>query len=184
MRIPVSIRTRYFMADKRALVDSGATDNFINLKFARRMGLGLQKLENPKKIYNIDNTSNKSGSITHFLDLKVKAKGITKDMRFLVTDIGNEDILLGYPWLATFEPKFNWSSATIDEQILPVIISSLDPAMDRVTIAGTHTKEQIVEATRAAMHDTRNCNRTSNSSRNRTKTNRSSQRISTVRKVV
>jgi hypothetical protein len=29
MRIPVSIRTRYFMADKKALVDSGATDNFM-----------------------------------------------------------------------------------------------------------------------------------------------------------
>jgi hypothetical protein len=30
MHIPVSICTSYFMADKRALVDSGATDNFIN----------------------------------------------------------------------------------------------------------------------------------------------------------
>jgi hypothetical protein len=27
MRVPVSICTSYFMADKKALVDSGATDN-------------------------------------------------------------------------------------------------------------------------------------------------------------
>src|SRR5450432_3254636 len=48
MRIPVSIRTSYFMADKRALVDSGATDNFINLAFAKRMGLGLQQPPHPR----------------------------------------------------------------------------------------------------------------------------------------
>jgi hypothetical protein len=29
------------MADKKALVDSGATNNFMNIKFAKQMGLGL-----------------------------------------------------------------------------------------------------------------------------------------------
>jgi hypothetical protein len=100
MRVPVSIRTSYFMADKKALVDSGATDNFMHPAFAKRMGLGLQELPTPKKIFNIDNTSNKSGMITHFLDLNVQTNGINKEMRFLVTDIGHEELLLGYPWLA------------------------------------------------------------------------------------
>jgi hypothetical protein len=127
MRIPVSIHTSYYMADKRALVDSGATDNFMNAAFAARMGLGLKELPTPKKIYNIDNTTNKSGKITHYLDLDVCAKGIHKEMRFLITDIGSEDLLLGYPWLATFEPKFNWRHAVIDERMLPVIISSVNP---------------------------------------------------------
>jgi hypothetical protein len=131
MRIPVSIRTSYFMAEKKALVDSGATDNFMHPAFARRMGLGLQTLPNPKKIFNIDNTTNKSGMITHFLDLDVCTNGIHKEMRFLVTDIGNEEILLGYPWLATFEPKFNWRSAVIDERVLPIIISSINPRVIR-----------------------------------------------------
>jgi predicted aspartyl protease len=57
MRVPVSIRTSYFMADKKALVDSGATDNFMHPAFAKRMGLGLQELPNPKKIFNIDNVT-------------------------------------------------------------------------------------------------------------------------------
>jgi hypothetical protein len=91
------------------------------------MGLGLQMLPNPKKIFNIDNTTNKSGMITHFLDLNVCTNGIDKEMRFLVTDIGHEEILLGYPWLATFEPKFNWRSAVISECTLPIIISSINP---------------------------------------------------------
>jgi hypothetical protein len=127
MRVPVSIRTSYFMADKKALVNSGATDNFMHPAFTKRMGLGLKTLPTPKKIYNIDNTSNKSGMITHYLDLNVRTHGIHKEMRFLVTDIGHEEILLGYPWLATFEPKFNWQSAVIDERVLPITISSINP---------------------------------------------------------
>ena len=36
----------------------------------------MTPLDKPKRIYNIDNTSNKSGSITHSLELKVTTKGI------------------------------------------------------------------------------------------------------------
>jgi hypothetical protein len=131
MCIPVLICTSYFMAEKKALVDSVATDNFMHPAFAKRMGLGLQKLPNPKKIFNIDNTTNKSGMITHFLDLDICTNGIHKEMRFLITDIRNEEILLGYPWLATFKPKFNWRSTVIDERILPIIISSINPRVIR-----------------------------------------------------
>jgi hypothetical protein len=131
MRIPVSIQTSYFMADKQALVDSGATDNFMHLNFAKRMGLGIKALPNPKKIFNIDNTTNKSGMTTHYLDLNVDTKGIHKEMRFLITNIGREEILLGYPWLATFEPRFNWRSATMAPQFMPVIISSINPCITR-----------------------------------------------------
>ena len=147
MRVPVSIRTRYFMADKKALMDSGAMDNFIHPAFAKRLGLAMTPLERPKRIYNIDNTSNKSGSITHSLELKVTTKGIEKVMRFLVTDIGDEDILLGYPWLATFEPKFGWKDAIIETRALPIIISSTQPVESRLVIAGLQSieeKEEIV----------------------------------------
>jgi hypothetical protein len=115
------------MADRKALVDSGAMDNFMHPTFTKKMGLGLQELPQLKKIFNIDNTTNKSGMITHFLDLDVCTNGIHKEMCFLVMDIGHEEVLLGYPWLATYEPKFNWRSAVVDERILPIVISSINP---------------------------------------------------------
>jgi hypothetical protein len=143
MHIPVLICTSYFMADKKALVDSGATNNFMHLLFTKRMRLGLQELPTLKKIFNIDNTTNKSGMITHYLDLDVCTNRIHKEMRFLITDIGQEDVLLGYPWLATFEPKFNWRSAIIDKQILPIIILSINPHIirNRPVIAATLMEE-------------------------------------------
>jgi hypothetical protein len=71
-------------------------------------------------------------------------------MRFLITDLGGEDLVLGYPWLATFEPKFNWRETVIDTTTLPIVIRSLNwkQARIRPTIAGIMTdqeKETIVE---------------------------------------
>ena len=147
MRVPVSIRTHYFMADKKALVDSGATDNFIHPAFAKRLGLAMTPLDKSKWIYNIDNTSNKAGSITHSLELKVTTKGIDKVIQFLFTDISNKDILLRYPWLATFEPKFRWKDAVIKTEALPIIISSMHPVDSWIVIAGLQAdkdKEKIL----------------------------------------
>src|SRR6202158_6053315 len=131
MRIPVSIRTSYNKAEIRALVDSGATDNFMHPNFTKRMGLGLQKLPNPKKLYNVDNTTNKAGEITHFMMLLVETHGERRDMWFLITDIGKEDILFGYPWLANFEPQFSWKYATINEKEMLIILRSINPKKER-----------------------------------------------------
>ena len=47
-------------------------------------------------------------------------------MKFLVTNLGGEDLILGGPWLSTFEPKFRWRDASIDTSFLPIIIRSVD----------------------------------------------------------
>src|SRR5258708_32479973 len=124
MRVPVSVRTNYKTTDVKALVDSGATDNFISPDFAKRMGLGSTPLERPRKVWNIDNTENQVGSITHSITLDVQTNGKRNDMIFLVTELGAEDLLLGYPWLATYEPRISWRLATLFGDTLPIIIRS------------------------------------------------------------
>ena len=69
--------------------------------------------------------------ITHYLNLDVEAKGIHKDMRFYITNISKEDIFLRYPWLAAYEPCFKWRDTTIGEEVLPVIIRSINPHIPR-----------------------------------------------------
>src|SRR6266404_4171027 len=73
--------------------------NFIHLKFVKRLRVGMQELEHPMKIWNIDGTTNRAGRLTHFVDLLVQTKGQEKKMRFLVMDLSVKDIILGYPWL-------------------------------------------------------------------------------------
>jgi hypothetical protein len=135
MRIPVSVRASYNMADVKALVDSGATDNFMHPNFAKRMKIGKRELDKPKNIYNIDDTTNRAGQITHYLNLAVTTGGKTKEMRFLITDIGQEDVLLGYPWLSMYEPRFSWKHGTIDESNLPIILRTINPSEQRDVVA-------------------------------------------------
>ena len=143
MRIPVSIQTSYFTANKNALVDSGATDNFIHPNFVARMGIHPKVLDRPRRIWNADSMENKEGMITHYLDLEVETKGIQKDMRFYITNIRKEDLFLGYLWLAAYEPRFIWKDTTIGEEALPVIICSINLTIPRLhpTIAHTTLKE-------------------------------------------
>ena len=132
MKVPVSFRTLHATADKTILVDSGATDNFIHPKLLKQLGLGSQPLDRPRKIWNIDGTTNKAGALTHCVDLEVRTGNQQEVMKFLVTDLGGEDLILGYPWLSTFEPKFRWRDATIDTSFLPIIIRSIDWRKSRI----------------------------------------------------
>jgi hypothetical protein len=126
MKVPVSFRMLHAMADKNILVDSGVTDNFIHPKLIKWLGLGAQVLDRPRKIWNIDGTTNCAGQLTSFVDLEVRTGSKEEKMCFLVTDLGSEDLILGYPWLATFEPKFNWRNSVVDTAHLPIIVRSLD----------------------------------------------------------
>ena len=59
------------MTNKKILVDSGATDNFIDPCVINRLGLEMWTLERPQKIWNIDGTNNQAGMLTHYMDLEV-----------------------------------------------------------------------------------------------------------------
>jgi hypothetical protein len=111
MKVPISFRMLHAMADKHILVDSRATDNFIHPKLLKQLGLGAQTLDRPRKIWNIDGTMNRAGELMHFMDLKVRTGDKEEKMHFLITDLGNEDLILGYPWLVMFKPQFIWQSS-------------------------------------------------------------------------
>src|SRR6266702_3468947 len=93
------------------------------------MKLGKRPLQKPRKIWNIDNTANQAGAITHYIDLNIQTGGVKRTIQLLITNIGNEDIVLGYPWMAAFEPKFTWKNGVINEKELPIIIWSVNPSI-------------------------------------------------------
>jgi len=117
------------MADIKALVDSGATDCFMSENFIQQMKLGKRPLQRPRKIWNIDNTANQARNITHYITLDIQMGRVRKAIQFLVINIGNEDIILGYPWMAAFEPKFIWKNGVINEKELPIILWSVNPSI-------------------------------------------------------
>src|SRR6266702_3035642 len=137
IRIPVLFETAHATAEREVLIDSGATDNFICKNLLQRLKIATLPIEVPLKIWNVDRTHNQDGKITHFTDLQVRTGTDTKILRFLLTNLGRDEVILGYPWLTAFEPKIHWKDATLDKQYQPVIISSINPGETQVLSAIT-----------------------------------------------
>src|SRR5712672_4748494 len=112
--MPFDLYTFKGKVEERALVDSGATANFIDYKTVARLRLGTQKLDNTRTVKNIDGTMNRSGNITHCCDLLISRDRKQERTRFFVTNLGGDRFILGYPWLATFNPDINWPEAIVN----------------------------------------------------------------------
>jgi hypothetical protein len=71
LRLKVEIETTDTAEKKSisALVDCGATEDFIDRHYAKSSCLNLVKLAHPISVYNIDGTLNEAGSITEVVNL-------------------------------------------------------------------------------------------------------------------
>ena len=47
-------------------------------------------------------------------------------MRFFLTNLGDQKLILGYPWFAAMQPKVDWVRAWIDYDQLPVVLRTPD----------------------------------------------------------
>jgi hypothetical protein len=101
------------MAEEVTLIDSGARENFIDQETIKRLKLGTRKLEEPVQLRNIDGTYNQSGSVKSFIDLLINCGGRKVTQRFYVTNLGSDKMILGYPWLHTFNPDIDWPSCKL-----------------------------------------------------------------------
>ncbi len=146
MRISVLFESAHATAEREVLIDSGATDNFISKNLLHRLKIGYLPVENPIKIWNVDGTHNQDGAISHFTDLEVRTGTETKTLRFLITNLGKDEVILGYPWLTAFEPVIHWKDATLDKKCQPVIISSVKPNETQAAKVITEEEWEIMNA--------------------------------------
>ena len=108
-------------AESVALLDSGATENFMNLAYAKWLRLPIKMLPEPKPLLNVDGTENKSGKLQYYTDLDVRTGTNTTTMRFFLSDLGEHKAILGYPWFAAAQPRIDWKRGWIDHAQLPII---------------------------------------------------------------
>ena len=118
MKIDFTFKTKLKVAEKEALLDRGASENFIDMKTWERLGIGRFRLPRPVPVHNMDGshgTMNKQGKIEHYCWLRVKLNRQDERIKFYLTGLGKDEFILGYPFLATFNPKINWTNTTITD---------------------------------------------------------------------
>jgi hypothetical protein len=158
MKMPVLLQCTHSKAKKQVIVDSGATSNFISSKLLRKMKIGKRNLPKPRTIWLMHGTRNEERHITHYVDLLVGCGDKSKELRFLVTDLGEEEIVVGYPWLKVFRPKINWKNTTLDEEMHPLVISTtgrkIDTEVEGIQEAWTRRARTMATSSKAT-HITR-----------------------------
>jgi hypothetical protein len=97
-----------------ALVDSGATENFLNLSYAKWLRLPIKTLKNPRKLYNVDGTENKAGELQHYTNLEMRMGTTTTKLQFFLSNLGEHKAILGYPWFVAVQPNIDWKRGWID----------------------------------------------------------------------
>jgi len=126
-----------------ALIDSGATENFMNLEYAKWLKLPIKQLPEPRKLFNVDGTANKSGDLRFFTDLQTKTGQQTTRLRFFLSDLGEHKVILGYPWFAAVQPKIDWQRGWIDTSQLPLVLKSDDAQKARFVPRTRNTPRKV-----------------------------------------
>ncbi len=70
----------------------------------------------PKEVVvrNVDNTTNVQGTLKEQVFLAVRIKDHQEVLRFYVSDLGKDEIILGHNWLKRHNPNIDWRDATIN----------------------------------------------------------------------
>jgi hypothetical protein len=99
---------------EEGFLDCGATGKFIDQNYAKAKGIELEKLDQPIKVYNVDGTPNKKGTIRQYVDLHIEVHGRKRKERLYVTGLGKQKIILGFTWLKQTNPIIDWKKGTLD----------------------------------------------------------------------
>ena len=87
--------------------------------------------------------------LSFFTDLEVRTGEQRTKMRFFLTELGPQKMILGYPWFAVAQPRIDWAKGWIDYDQLPVVLKMANsdiflikrvrkrarPAKERISIA-------------------------------------------------
>jgi hypothetical protein len=96
-----------------SLIDSGATANFINPQIVEKLCIPKVSLDQPRNIHMLDRSLPKTGKVWSKVFLKFTCQGIPSSAKFLICPIGNNQVILGMPWLRSQNPDINWKEQIV-----------------------------------------------------------------------
>ena len=148
--IPISIKNaeRNENIKTLGLIDSGAGGEFIDQNYVKSTSFKTQLLDEPIMARNVDGTENKKGKITSFVNLKLTINGQTNTTRLLITGLGKQRIILGFPCLNKRNPNIDWKTGKFEWRQRPLKIKRYHDSSHPLSRAKTLTQETIKQILR------------------------------------
>ena len=116
LSIPIQIsgKNKNENVETLVLINRRAGGIFIDQNYAINSGLDIQQLEKQLKVFNADGTSNKRGTIKYFVQLDIMVNGQQEKIKLLMTGLGKQRTILGFPWLNKHNPEINWQTEELN----------------------------------------------------------------------
>ena len=111
--LPITIKkSEYQNVETLALIDGKAGGQFIHQEYVEQLGLSTKPLKKAITARNVDRTPNRTGTINSYINLTMEINGKIMDTQLLVTGLGSQRIILGFPWLNEHNPDIHWKTGT------------------------------------------------------------------------
>ena len=126
LRFPIRLQYRARTVTTTALIDCGATGNFIDPSLVSRLLLPSRTIP-PLQAFNVDGTANKQGQITAATTVHCQTASFKDDLTLMIVGLGRSQIVLGMPWLMKHNPRIDWEKKTVtidDEHIRKTTLST------------------------------------------------------------
>jgi len=96
-----------------ALVDSWASENFIDKAYAEASRIPIQQKTTPRRVLTVDGSEVTGGLVTHDTRVHLTINLHEEDIQLHCITIGNAPIILGLPWLNLHNPVIGWKNHTV-----------------------------------------------------------------------
>ena len=90
------------------MIDCGAEGDFIDQTYATIMGIKKQALDKLIKVWNVDRTLNKAGTLTHYVNVTLEIGERKQNEWLYVMKLGKQKSILGLPWLQQENLDIDW----------------------------------------------------------------------------
>jgi hypothetical protein len=97
MTLHVFLHSKSKRAETVALLNSGAMEIFMSLDYTKYLHLPIKTLREPRKLFNVDGTPNRAGDLKYFTDLTTRTRTKSTMLRYFLSDLGDNKVILGYP---------------------------------------------------------------------------------------
>jgi len=96
-----------------AMIDSGATEDFIDTEVCNKHGIIMIKAKYPREIYLVDGKPSAMGPVTHMTNVPIDISSHRELATIQVANLQNHAVILGMPWLREHNPTIDWNDKRI-----------------------------------------------------------------------
>jgi len=95
------------------MIDSGATEDFIDREDWNKHGIKMIKAKNPTEIYLADSEPSAMGPVIHLTKVPMDISSHRELATFQVANLQNHELILGMRWLREHNPRIDWNDKRI-----------------------------------------------------------------------